>query len=579
MPETWQDPYLEAFIEKPPLPRMVVRVGVSGHRDESEDATNLRQQVLWALQEISKIALEAFNEGRAYFDPKQEKPILRLISPLAEGADRLVAKVALDKKYELQCPIPFSIENYKKDFPDSVAEFDLLLHQAKKPFILDYPYTPEDEQPEGYQAAGRLVVRQSDVLIAIWNGRPAKGIGGTGLIVQEALAYGIPTLRVDSQQPHTVTLVNPKRMTETEPDLARTSQQLREHLRQNLLPHFNANAEKKKEQEKEKRDLEKFLAEELLLESRTVKRNEETILAKAFRVSDLLANRYSPAYRGSYRAIYLLGAAAVFFAYLGSTAEQLPSFMPEGLYRYLRLEILLLSTILVLTGLGWLQRWHKRWLDYRHLAESLRIIKNLLPFGLVTPFFQVPAHLAKGDPRKTWFHFYFRALVRDVGLASPRMEGTELYHLLDKAIKEQVDYHERTKKTSHANHKFWHNFTQMLFGVAVIACLFHLREHGHNDELKILLLNLAVIVLPAFAGAIGAALHHGESERIANRSEALKEQFGKLASDLKELKPAAGKVPSYRDLARIAEQFSILTQSELTDWRFLFLARPLTLPA
>src|SRR5262249_56005815 len=69
---------------------------------------------------------------RDYLDA--ETPIV-VLSALAEGADRLVARVALAHGAYLIAPLPMPLEEYRRDFepglkPGNVAEFDALLEKA-----------------------------------------------------------------------------------------------------------------------------------------------------------------------------------------------------------------------------------------------------------------------------------------------------------------------------------------------------------------------------------------------------------------------------------------------------------------
>jgi hypothetical protein len=48
-----------------------------------------------------------------------------------------------------------------------------------------------------YLAAGKRVVDMSDVMVAIWNGKPAEGLGGTADIVQYALAQKKPVIHIN----------------------------------------------------------------------------------------------------------------------------------------------------------------------------------------------------------------------------------------------------------------------------------------------------------------------------------------------------------------------------------------------
>ena len=50
--------------------------------------------------------------------------------------------------------------------------------------------------------AGRLMLDKADELYAVWGGKPARGYGGTGDVVAEARARGLP-VRVISPQGRT----------------------------------------------------------------------------------------------------------------------------------------------------------------------------------------------------------------------------------------------------------------------------------------------------------------------------------------------------------------------------------------
>jgi hypothetical protein len=46
-----------------------------------------------------------------------------------------------------------------------------------------------DKPESAFFAAGRYIVEQCDLLIAVWDGQPSKGLGGTGDVV--AYARGV----------------------------------------------------------------------------------------------------------------------------------------------------------------------------------------------------------------------------------------------------------------------------------------------------------------------------------------------------------------------------------------------------
>ncbi len=114
----------------------------------------------------------------------------QLYSSLAEGADRLAARHALELlDVELIVPLPMKKEDLLSgSSEDSKKEFLELLALASR--IIEMP---TGSTPAGaYESAGRFILEHIDVLIALWDGRPPKGPGGTGQMVAEARARGIP---------------------------------------------------------------------------------------------------------------------------------------------------------------------------------------------------------------------------------------------------------------------------------------------------------------------------------------------------------------------------------------------------
>src|ERR687885_794815 len=70
---------------------------------------------------------------RRVFEHAQEvSEAIAVVSPLAEGADRVVAREALAAGYPLYCLLPFASDEYAVDFqsPSSLAEYHHLLESA-----------------------------------------------------------------------------------------------------------------------------------------------------------------------------------------------------------------------------------------------------------------------------------------------------------------------------------------------------------------------------------------------------------------------------------------------------------------
>lgn len=109
------------------------------------------------------------------------------VSSLADGADQLFAEAILELGGSLEVVVPAA--RYREELPaESQEAFDRLLALASAVEHLDY----EESTSEAHMAAGRVVVQRSDVLLAVWDGQPARGFGGTGDVVAYALERGVP---------------------------------------------------------------------------------------------------------------------------------------------------------------------------------------------------------------------------------------------------------------------------------------------------------------------------------------------------------------------------------------------------
>jgi len=166
-------------------------VGVSGHR-ALDDPAQVEAQVRACLDSLARVG------------PGEVAPRIVALSPLAEGADRIVARSVLerDPAATLRAVLPLEIADYLDDFSSesSKAEFLALLARADLIEILGAPEGEDPSNPEGrvaaYERVGRYVVDHCDVLIAVWDGEPARGRGGTAEIIEYATGAGRPVEQI-----------------------------------------------------------------------------------------------------------------------------------------------------------------------------------------------------------------------------------------------------------------------------------------------------------------------------------------------------------------------------------------------
>lgn len=107
---------------------------------------------------------------------------------LGPGADQLFARAVLDVGGALYVVVPAA--KYRDAFPDKDARrgYDELFARCNYIERLEYVESTE----EAHMAGGRAVVDNSDVLVAVWDGQPARGHGGTADVVAYAQERGVP---------------------------------------------------------------------------------------------------------------------------------------------------------------------------------------------------------------------------------------------------------------------------------------------------------------------------------------------------------------------------------------------------
>lgn len=112
-------------------------------------------------------------------------PPLRVVTSLAAGADQLVAREVLRSGGRLDAIVPAAV--YEATFAaDDLRSFEELVSCAESVTRLDFPEPSE----QAYWKAGQMIVDRCDVLIAVWDGQPARGLGGTADVVRYARQEG-----------------------------------------------------------------------------------------------------------------------------------------------------------------------------------------------------------------------------------------------------------------------------------------------------------------------------------------------------------------------------------------------------
>ena len=117
-------------------------------------------------------------------------PNLVGVTMLGPGADQLFARVVLSLGGILYVVQPTVGMQYRDSFEDEAARrgYDELYSQASHVQVLEHTESTE----QAHMDAGQVVVDRSSILVAVWDGQPARGLGGTADVVAYARERSVP---------------------------------------------------------------------------------------------------------------------------------------------------------------------------------------------------------------------------------------------------------------------------------------------------------------------------------------------------------------------------------------------------
>lgn len=598
--------------EGPPRPRFVLTVGITGHRSNKltanlEAAARARTDSVLAAVATAGARLAAQGEG--WFEGNQAE--LRLVSALAEGADRLCAEVALAQGYALDAVLPFDQPTYAADFRTeaSRAHFHHLLGSAAT--TLELPGLRAD-QDAAYSLAGAAIVASADILVAIWNGEGSGGRGGTGDVVATALAQGKPVIHIPLDPAGDVRLIWQGQGAAGAawhsalelPGEPVDADSVTAALEAFMLP---------PDEPGERLALRTFLEEREVLLIRRIEypmllavTGAQPLRASAWRKdpylaatrsdwarfdsvradhldparykmleegyawADNLANRFAQFFRSGHVVNFTFSALAVALALFG--------FLFGGQVKtlFVCLELLLIAAIVANTRVGRAESWQQRWLDYRQLAERLRPMRTLKLMAVARPP-AVSASSRTGNRR--WLDWYAGAIWRQLALPSGRIDGAALDRLVallkTEELEPEVSYHKRNAhRMAHVNHSL-HQFGSICFMATVALCIGFLLSSALLDaslaKSTAIYFTVATATLPAFGTAAYGLRVQGDFAGSSARSAATADALEQLVAELE------GK-PSLARTAAIGNAAAAVMLVDLAEWRLTYQQRALEIP-
>jgi len=347
-------------------------VGVTGHRDlveQEEPALRGRVRNFFSFLSDRYPDLE-----------------LKLLTALAEGADRLVARVAADLGIPYTAVLPMPQTDYEKDFEaeDDLAEFRSLLANADQ--VIELPaqsrITSRNSQ---YAKLGLFLSNHCQVLLALWDGKSNAAVGGTAHIVNYHLTgvmegfegeLSPASLLADNENDLVHQVVCSRNRPDGTPaegfsaldafwfcsrrDRERTPEMPEAYQMQlDRLQRFARDW-------KDKEDNLSFRSSSLLADAIGMELPTGAHLTdQLFQAADSLAIHYQRRVNSSLRALHLL-AIMMGLVFLVYTEFDAPGYMV-----LIFLGLFFAGVVMHLIGSN--REWHRKYLDYRALAEGLRV--------------------------------------------------------------------------------------------------------------------------------------------------------------------------------------------------------------
>lgn len=585
------------------LPPPKINIGVTGHRLDRLGAAGAAR--VRPLLDAVFAMIEQANGAH-------DRPGITLITSLADGTDSLAADCAVARGWAVDAVLPFVRDLYAGDFSDGEPResYFRLVDACRKVMELAGSQTGDHERNMAYERAGRVLLMQCDVLIAVWDGGPVRGRGGAAQIVSEAVQLGIPVVHIDPLRDVSPVLVwdgleefalgfdtvdsvahasldalpdlvRKLVMPPTDPSSAALIGQLRQGPRKGLLwaPGFPLVQAMLGVRRLRRGD---FVATgieprgpgevgAIFTPDKALGGALQDVLAPRYAAADATAADNARLFRHGYISNFTLAALAVFLSLLGLVLPAELKLVLVGL------ELAIMATILHRIRRGNRAGWHRSWLDNRALAERLRCLAISARLG--------DLNLNGGiDRRHDWVAWYCKATAREIGLPGVGVDTAYLVRVrkaLRGLIDGQLAYFENDcQKMERLDHRL-HLLGTWLFGMTAISCLVLLlvKALGHllpGEEFTVAHVTTGVTILSATLPAFGSAIYgirmQGDFSGTAERARALAEKLQFLTTAIGEGEP------DFDGMSRCARGLTALLTADVSTWFHATSARPLTLP-
>jgi hypothetical protein len=533
-----------------------LRIGVTGHRelpDEAKLAAVVRQEIgrlIGLLRPDASTTIE-----------------LAVISQLADGADRLVVHEVLAAAAErgqqarLEVVLPMRRDDYvrvQKFGAASSKEFNELLEQA---ILVSEPRHAGNghsrHTAHAYEVAGHRVIASCDILLALWDGLPSGGGGGTAETLLAAASVGKPCVWIptDAAEPVADNFAHGKsydfyqqviKRSDVPHDRAgrpRTPQELPDdtlkplHESLKLLERYNRERLPAKFGER-LRDEFKFPG------------GEDDWIAPFFLRATMLAAENQTRFARSTRAITWLAIIAATLLGVHLSLNSSPAWDWA--------EVTSLVAVMVIFLVMHERHFHDRWISYRFLAERLRSARYLIPAGVDFVLLRttVTAYIERhpSDWIERTFYEFWQGERKRRKEPAPEMDDEALkQRLADEWIGKQISYHQKRSR----EHLRWQQIlliTILILFAGALTCAILDAAVVHRSVTGCL-----SVAFPAAAASLGALLTVRQHRQLYERS-------AKMSRDLADARWEIVTAVNRRMIVSTAARAARIMAEESADW-------------
>lgn len=491
---------------------MRLTVGVTGHRDLAPDESpRLRAEVIKFFKVLEK---------------RFPGLPVELLTPLAEGADALVTEVAVELGIPYTAVLPMAHSDYLEDFVSHAGReaMERFMEGAERVIVL--PTRPgadlKEQEARSWQYAqlGVFVSNHCQVLLALWDGKETAGHGGTGQVVRYHLTAVMPgfedelppaSLLADNENDlcyHIITLRDGPDGGPAEGLVVGEDRWLTSHFSlpedEDVPREYGAMLDRLSEFDDDWRKYETAIEREgrVLLDNPPDAEVPPgaALTNRLFSAADWLAVHFQRRFNNSLLLMYSLAVVMglVFVVY----SER------DGPHWLLAAFLGLFGAGLLLHVIGVKRQWHRKYLDYRALAEALRVQFYWNVSGVVdahSPGFAYDTFLHKQDTELGWIRHVMRAasMLRERGIVP---DAVWLPWAIERWVGDrdtgsgQLGYYARKAAHNHYHHQRTHRLGSISLwsGIALAVLMLvigHRLGEDHRDLVMILM-----GVLPLIAG-------------------------------------------------------------------------------